>query len=428
MSYLKTPRAYRLQGQKVAWCCDGTVLLPDGRRARVVVKRATAREAGAAWQEEATRRIRSIPKSDQPIEQYLDEWLVRRAANVSVKSVERYRGDITRHLSPNLKGTPLDRISRSHLQTLVVRLRESGLRSATVRRAVATLSAAMNDAIAEGAIDRNPCARLKIAPDETPRDYPTVHPRETVALFLAEPDSAVRDLLIFLAAVPLRLNEARGLERQEIIDAGADGLQVNVQASATRTPHPARKPLKTRSSRRRVPLPPPAIEAAQRAAARGVAAGALSEWLFDRGDGLPPSENTIRSTFQRIKRKAGLPKGLRLHDLRRSMATAMGEEHEPVPVIQMALGHSDAATTMKHYAMTTTRQVGNALDRVLQSPAEELSPPNPPPSAENGVDEETEPNLGKVAFRAGRAGGERGIRTLDGITPKPHFQCGAIDH
>jgi integrase len=384
MSYLKTPRAYRLQGQKVVWCCDGTVNLPDGRRARVVVKRATAREAGAAWQEEATRRIRSIPKSDQPIEQYLDEWLVRRAANVSAKSVERYRGDITRHLSPNLKGTPLDRISRSHLQTLIVRLRESGLRSATVRRAIATLSAAMNDAIAEGAIDRNPCARLKIAPDETPRDYPTVHPRETVALFLAEPDSAVRDLLIFLAAVPLRLNEARGLHRDEII---TNGTQANLQASATRTPHPTRKPLKTRSSRRRLNLPVEARDAAQRAAARGVAAGALSEWLFDRGDGLPPSENTIRSTFQRIKRKAGLPKGLRLHDFRRSMATAMGEGHEAVPTIQMALGHSDAATTMKHYAMSTTRIVGDALDRVLQSPAEELSPPNPPPSAENGVDE-----------------------------------------
>ena len=34
------------------------------------------------------------------------------------------------------------------------------------------------------------------------------------------------------------------------------------------------------------------------------------------------------------------------------------------------------------------------------------------------------PDLGKVAFRAGRAGGERGIRTLDGITPKPSVPIG----
>ena len=45
-----------------------------------------------------------------------------------------------------------------------------------------------------------------------------------------------------------------------------------------------------------------------------------------------------------------------------------------------------------------------------------------------GVNEETVPNYGMVAFRAGSDGGERGIRTLDGVAPKPHFQCGAIDH
>ena len=30
--------------------------------------------------------------------------------------------------------------------------------------------------------------------------------------------------------------------------------------------------------------------------------------------------------------------------------------------------------------------------------------------------------MGKAAFHEGRSGGERGIRTLDGIAPKPHFQ------
>ena len=31
-------------------------------------------------------------------------------------------------------------------------------------------------------------------------------------------------------------------------------------------------------------------------------------------------------------------------------------------------------------------------------------------------------NLGK------KNGGERGIRTLGGVAPSPHFQCGAFDH
>ena len=61
MSYLKTPRAYRLQGRKVVWCCDGPVNLPDGRRARVVIKRATAREAGVTRAAEAGVK-REVPR------------------------------------------------------------------------------------------------------------------------------------------------------------------------------------------------------------------------------------------------------------------------------------------------------------------------------------------------------------------------------
>jgi hypothetical protein len=76
MSYLKTPRAYRLQGQKVAWCCDGRINLPDGRRARVVVKRATAREAGADDQLVAAIRAEIIAKYRKPTtgQDYANQW------------------------------------------------------------------------------------------------------------------------------------------------------------------------------------------------------------------------------------------------------------------------------------------------------------------------------------------------------------------
>ena len=114
------------------------------------------------------------------------------------------------------------------------------------------------------------------------------------------------------------------------------------------------------------------------------------------------------------------------------MATYLASSGESIATVQLALGHSDPVVTMRHYTFSTKREVTAAFDKVWgarqgETPAEQL-PPKSPPNAENGVDEETIPNLGKVAFRAGRSGGERGIRTLDGVAPKPHFQCGAIDH
>ena len=114
------------------------------------------------------------------------------------------------------------------------------------------------------------------------------------------------------------------------------------------------------------------------------------------------------------------------------MATYLASSGESIATVQLALGHSDPVVTMRHYTFSTKVQVTAAFDKVWGARGEEALaeqlPPKSPPNAENGVDEETVPNLGKVAFRAGKSGGERGIRTLDGVAPKPHFQCGAIDH
>ena len=104
------------------------------------------------------------------------------------------------------------------------------------------------------------------------------------------------------------------------------------------------------------------------------------------------------------------------------MATYLASSGESIATVQLALGHSDPVVTMRHYTFSTKVQVTAAFDKVWGARQEESIAEQLPPNAESGVDEETIPNLGKVAFRAGKSGGERGIRTLDGVAPKPHFQ------
>jgi hypothetical protein len=72
--------------------------------------------------------------------------------------------------------------------------------------------------------------------------------------------------------------------------------------------------------------------------------------------------------------------------------------------------------------MSNSGQVSAALQHVWVSHPAIEPPPESPPTSSNGADEETVPNYGMVAFRAGSDGGERGIPTLDGVVPKPHFQ------
>ncbi|MEY4237126.1 MAG: hypothetical protein RL578_432 [Chloroflexota bacterium] len=104
------------------------------------------------------------------------------------------------------------------------------------------------------------------------------------------------------------------------------------------------------------------------------------------------------------------------------MATYLASSGESIATVQLALGHSDPVVTMRHYTFSTQKKVTAAFDEVWGARPGETLAEQLPPNAESGVDEETIPNLGKVAFRAGKSGGERGIRTLDGVAPKPHFQ------
>ena len=110
-----------------------------------------------------------------------------------------------------------------------------------------------------------------------------------------------------------------------------------------------------------------------------------------------------------------------------------------------ALGHSNIITTLTYYNLSREGSVKKGVDKVFGSLAE---PDNDEGEGEEGGGAggshqkshqigESQPVWQTVIrtpdtqlpARTGEdGGGERGIRTLDGVAPKPHFQCGAIDH
>lgn len=65
--------------------------------------------------------------------------------------------------------------------------------------------------------------------------------------------------------------------------------------------------------------------------------------------------NLGRRDFARLLERAGLPRGLRIHDLRHTAATILLPEGLPVKVgkvVSEALGHADVATTVHASAHT----------------------------------------------------------------------------
>ena len=424
-----TLRRDRRKGGGDIYRCDGRVELTPGRSVRVTATGGTKQEAKTAWIEKAERARSGVITNQIAACAYFTLWLDKKRGQVANATVKRYEIVINNHLNRHFNGVLLADIRRSDIEALVANA-QGTLRAATIQHMVATISSILSSAVNDGVITRSPASRIPVAQDAQERIPDMVDPRQMLELLERQQPSPCRDLLKLLTVIPLRLNEVRGLRLGDFTN---DYAEVHISQSATRDIVPERKNLKTRSGRRSIVLPDPARAVVLEAVQRHADGRLPSTWLFDMGDGNPPTEGQLRGYFKRLKLQADwLPKGLRIHDLRAGMATFLAKSGESIATVQLALGHSDPVVTMRHYTFSTKREVTAAFEKVWGAQqgatTSEQLPPKSPPSATNGVDEETVPNLGKVAFRAGSDGGEGGIRTLDGVAPKPHFQCGAIDH
>lgn len=85
---------------------------------------------------------------------------------------------------------------------------------------------------------------------------------------------------------------------------------------------------------------------------------------FKKKENRPLSYETIRSTYEDARKKAGVKKGAGIHTLRHSFATHLLEAGYDIRKIQVLMGHSRLSTTMiyLHVSNTTLSKIPSPLD------------------------------------------------------------------
>ena len=436
MSGLHAPKAYR---RGMGWRCDGYVRLPDHSSRRITGNGRTQAAARDAWLANAQRALAGLAHPKQPLGEYLETWLTRRPGSVSPETVKRDAQLVRQYLIPEFGNVPLESFTQGHVKDLIVKLKAKNRPKASIARILAPLKRAFNDAVRDRVINQNPVARIEIGRDEhqfTRRQCDAV---EMARLLLSEPASPSRDLLAVLAMSGLRLNEARGLW---VSDLRLAQEELQLKYAASRSPKPVRQALKTKSTRRTVPLSLACVQVLRGALTRHEGGPKQEAWVFDRGDGVPPTMSQLRRWFESFCIRHALAKGIRIHDLRGAVASALANAGETVATAQQALGHSNVITTLTYYNLAREGAVKKGMDKLFGplATASEHGEEGGEGGGEGGSHQkshqigESQPvwRVEKTGqndlFRTRDGGGEGGIRTLDGVAPKPHFQCGAIDH
>jgi integrase len=368
----------------------GALTHPDpetGKNLRKVFYGKTRAEVRVKMREASDRLEEGQPVADSKatVVQWLTQWTATTLAASDRKESTRslYRSLAAKHLTPEPFGAlRLDRLKPSDVEALVLRLRartrvvqaEDGseeeiraLSDSTIRTTYTVLRSALDGAVRDGVLARNPAAVIR-RPGVERTEARHLTPSEVRCLFSAAESSRYHSALVLIAATGMRRGECLAL-RWADIDHDAGVLKIRGTLSRIGGKLKVTEP-KTERSRRVLPLSPVtvALLTAQRKDQVAERLHAGSAWtdtghVFTTETGQPVDPRNLYRVVQAAAARAGL-KHVGVHSLRHSAATAMLEAGVNIKAVSDLLGHSSVSITGDIYGHTSDDSARAAVARL----------------------------------------------------------------
>lgn len=328
----------------------------------------TQRDARAKMAEARKRLEAGAPVKDATCT--VGEWLVRwRGTTLAASSRKRstcelYENLSRRHLEPAPFGDiPMDKLKPSDVESLILSMRRKAkadggraLSDSTIRSAYAVLRQALDGAVRDGFLARNPAALVQ-RPSVEASKIKHLDPDQVSAILRAADDSRYHAALVLIASTGLRRGEALAL-RWDCVDLEAGVLKVRKTLGRVGGRLVSTEP-KTQRARRTVPLSPQvvsllrkhkAVQSAERLKAANVWED--NDLVFCTELGTPVDPRNLSRVFEVAAKAAGVT-GVGLHTLRHSAATAWLERGVHIKAVSDLLGHSSIAITGDIYGHTS---------------------------------------------------------------------------
>lgn len=305
------------------------------------------------------------------VAQHLAAWLEGKRPAVVPSTWARYRVAVG-HLLPHLGRVRLADLAgdRTAVRRAYAALTRAGYSPVSVRHAHGALSQALDQAVADGLLPRNPCAGLRgVLPKRERAEVEALTGAEVAALLAVE--GRGRPLWTLACYSGLREGELLGLLWRDVdLERGRVTVQ-RVWAQGPDGRHRLRPYPKRHASVRTVDLPAACLRTLQEhRRAQLVEKLGASTWydqtgavfLTRTGARLHPG-NTVRD-LANDARKAGIAKRVTPHLLRHTYGSHLLDAGRPITEVSRLLGHSSPATTLKVYAHVV-REDGRAAAEAL---------------------------------------------------------------
>ena len=285
--------------------------------------------------------FRSTKTEKHNFKEYALNWFeLYSKPNIDQTTSITYKRQLDTHLFPVFGDRAIEDITTDDLQRFFNQM--PGIK-ATKEKTRMVLNMVLESALEDGIISRNPLKskRLKITgASSTPTKEYTVAQMQFLVKKLPEIIKPMDQRYLALQALhPLRLEEVLGLMWEDI---DLENMVIHVRRAVT---HPNRnqpiiKDTKTESSYRSIGLSAIAAE---------YLAGSEIQNGFVIGGEKPLSYQQVKRMCERIQKDTGFEERITPIRFRTTVLTDIYDQTRDVKITQMAAGHTNASTTMKHY-------------------------------------------------------------------------------
>lgn len=358
----------------------GSVTVPGTGGAQ---RRTVSRSTRAAVVEAMTDLRRQVNagatgRRDGTLGAFIETWIAHqedrvREGSLKARSLESYAGLARTWIVPTIGSRRLSGLSPNDVRTVTRTVLDAGRSDSTAQRVYGVLRMILNEAVADGMLAANPCARVG-APRNGRGVQRKGQPLSTAALAALVDDlegDPFRPVVFLAGHLGLRIGEVLGLTWSDV-DLETGTLRVERQLSGRASSVGYDTP-KSRNAIRALPVDDDTVSLLRsHRRAQQERRLAASEW-FTPGphgepivslDGRPVAYHVVDKWWRRQRADGVVPPGLRIHDLRHTAATVLLEAGAPMAIVSRVLGHARIGLTVDTYGHVVAEAAREAMDVV----------------------------------------------------------------